>query len=67
MFYWLFHNGYRHTSERKPKEGYFSTLISDMGMFYTCTVHFFNGSVVEFIDSYKLITLPVRDLSLIHI
>ena len=60
MFYWLFHNGYRHTSERKPKEGYFSTLISDMGMFYTCTVHFFNGSVVEFIDSYKLITLPVR-------
>lgn len=62
MFYWLFHNGYRHTSERKPKEGYFSTLISDMGMFYTCTVHFFNGSVVEFIDSYKLITLPVRDI-----
>lgn len=60
IFYWLFHNGYKHTTQRFPREGEFSTLISDMGVFYSAKIHFFEGGTLELIDSLRLITMPVE-------
>lgn len=62
IFYWLFHNGYQHTTAKFPKEGEFTTLISDMGVFYSAKIHFKNGGTLELIDSFSLITMPVSDM-----
>lgn len=62
IFYWLLHNGYKHTSEREPREGYFSTLISDMGVFYSAKIHFFEGGTMTLFDSLRLIPMSVREI-----
>lgn len=62
IIYWLMKNGYEHTAQRNPRPGHFTTLISDMGVFYNMKVAFRNGSVVTFYDSLKEIPLPVRDI-----
>lgn len=62
IFYWLFHNGYNHTSERYPRQGYFNTLISDMGVFYSVKIHFIDGGTMELFDSYKLIPMKVEEI-----
>lgn len=62
IFYWLFHNGYRHTTERFPPKGYFSTLISDMGIFYSAKIHFFDGGTMNLFDSLRLITMSVSEM-----
>lgn len=62
IFYWLFHHGYTHTTERHPGSGKFSTLISEMGTFYSIKIHFREGGVLELFDSLRLIAMPVRDM-----
>lgn len=62
IFYWLFHNGYRHSTERFPKPGCFSTLISDAGIFYSATIKFKNGVTLQLFDSLRLINMPLRDI-----
>lgn len=57
---WLFRNGYKHT-EGKLKEKEFTTLISDMGQWYKIVVNF-GRTRVTFLDSLKLIPLPVEDI-----
>lgn len=53
---WLFRNGYEHVEDDKGRglfKGEFSTLISNMGAFYSMTVAWKNGNRTEFRDSYK--------------
>lgn len=50
---WLLKNGYVHTDEKKIGKGEFSSLISNMGSYYSITVVWSNGRRTEFRDSYK--------------
>lgn len=55
---WLFRNGFEHTTDKKIKNMQFTTLISDMGQFYTIKVC--KGSTtIEFLDSLKIIPSSV--------
>lgn len=65
LLYYLLTNGYRHVTSREVPVNSFSTLISDMGQFYTITVRFGDTEsgikrVVEFVDSLKIIPMPVK-------
>lgn len=62
IFYGLFNQGFRHTEERTPEVGEFSTLITHMGVFYSISINI-NGKVFEIIDSLKIIPLSVSKIS----
>lgn len=62
IIYYLFKNGYRHVTNKHLEKGTFNTLISDMGLFYSMEVCFKNGVKVKFLDSYKLIPLPIEKI-----
>lgn len=62
IIYYLFHQGYKHTFNKKLEKGEFKTLISDMGLFYTMTVKTYKGTQIRFIDSLKKIPLAVADM-----
>lgn len=68
IIHWLLTNGYTHITNRKDKKDKtFSTLISDMGMFYTIEVYFKVGNKkvkkVKFIDSLKIIPFGVSQIA----
>lgn len=56
---WLLRNGFEHVTGKIIGEGKFGTLISDMGAWYTISIHFPSGAQVKIIDSLKLITMPI--------
>lgn len=66
ILYWLFKNGYAWKLDSKTLEpGEFTTLISDMGSWYTITIQMYPtdegvSNKVEIRDSVKLIPLPVK-------
>lgn len=62
ILYWLLTNGFRHVTLRDVPRKAFNTLISDMGMFYTCVICFENGVKVKLIDSYKLIPIAIEKI-----
>ena len=55
---YLFRHGYAHVKER-PRPGQFSTLISNMGAWYSMTVAWKNGTKTEFRDSLKKLPMSV--------
>lgn len=66
---YLFRTGYKHVSKNSKylEPGEMTTLISDMGQWYTITVRLWPNetgydSLIEFIDSAKLITLPIEKI-----
>lgn len=64
IMHWLFHNGFKHTTDPYEKDNNtFNTLISDKGLYYQIEVIFYkkgkNIKKVVFQDSYKLIPLSV--------
>ena len=54
---WLMKNGYVHVEKSKheggPKPGEFTTMISNMGKWYSFTVKWLNGITTEFRDAAK--------------
>lgn len=64
---WLFANGFRHSREQVLQKGEFSTLISDMGQFYSIKVCFDRKKnkprLVEFLDSLKILPFSVKDIA----
>jgi DNA polymerase type B, organellar and viral len=57
-------NGYEYSDGRGTSQpGTFTVLISDMGDFYTIRVHWENGFVTEFRDSYKKLPIPVERIA----
>lgn len=68
ILYYLLKNGYTHIKDKKERaDKTFTTLISDMGMFYTMEVYFKVGNKkvnkVTFIDSLKIIPFSVDDIA----
>lgn len=67
---WLFRHNYKHVRtgttygrSEKLEPGTFSTLISDMGQWYSLKVCLFNSEhTIEFKDSLKLIPLSVEQI-----
>jgi hypothetical protein len=62
IFYYLFRNGFKHTKELKVENGEFSTLISNMGVFYVINICH-NDKNYYIYDSLKIIPLPVKKIS----
>ena len=45
IFYWLLKNGFEHVEKKEDiKDSTFTTLISNMGQFYSITVYFKKGN-----------------------
>ena len=67
ILYHLMHDlGYTHTTKKERKSGTFSTLISDMGLFYQIEVYFEVGKKtkkVTFLDSLKVINQSVEQIA----
>lgn len=65
ILYYLMKNGYEYTETKDKREKTFSTLISDMGLFYSIEVYFEVGKKtkkVTFIDSLKIINQSVESM-----
>lgn len=68
ILYWLFKNSYEFNSNsKKLRPGEFSTLISDMGTWYTITIYMKPletgiANKVEIRDSLKIIPLGVEEI-----
>lgn len=68
IIYWLLTHGFKHVTKKEDIENNtFTTLITDMGVFYEITVYFSKGNKkvhkVTFIDSLKIIPMSVDDIS----
>lgn len=66
ILYWLLKNGFTYTEKHERKSKTFSTLISDMGLFYQIEVYFEVGKKtkkVTFLDSLKLINQSVDQIA----
>ena len=61
IFNYLFNAGYKHTEEKKLKRKEFSTLISDMGQFYSIKINY-DGSIIEIFDSLKVLPFTVEQI-----
>lgn len=56
----LLNNGYEHAASSRYMERFqFTTLISDMGKFFSMTVKWANGHTTEFRDSHKKMPMPL--------
>lgn len=65
ILYYLMKNGFEHVESREKRNNTFSTLISDMGLFYSIEVYFEVGKKtkkVTFIDSLKIINQSVESM-----
>ena len=65
ILYYLMKNNYEHVEKREKRNNTFSTLISDMGLFYQIEVYFDVGKKtkkVTFIDSLKIINQTVESM-----
>ncbi|MBQ9012854.1 MAG: hypothetical protein IJ094_04735 [Bacilli bacterium] len=66
ILYYLLKNGYEYVDKKERRDKTFSTLISDMGLFYQIEVYFEVGKKtkkVTFIDSLKIINQSVDDIA----
>lgn len=68
IIYWLFRNGYTHVTDQKKLESKtFTTLISNMNVFYTITIcHSKSGRnkiCTKIIDSLKIIPFSVAEIA----
>lgn len=68
IIYYLLKNGFKHVEKREDIESNtFTTLISDMGMFYQITIYFEKKNKkthkVTFIDSLKIIPFSVEQIA----
>lgn len=65
ILYYLMKNGYEYVESKEKRNKTFSTLISDMGLFYSIEVYFEVGKKtkkVTFIDSLKIINQSVESM-----
>ena len=60
---WLFDNGWEWVDDRRDLDALkFTTLISDMGQWYSIELEFANGTRARIQDSLKVVTMPVADI-----
>lgn len=64
IIYYLLKNGFKHvTNKNEVEDKTFTTLISDMGMFYQITIYFKKRKHVKIIDSLKIIPFSVKEIA----
>lgn len=68
MIWWAFNHGFTHIENKQEAEDRtFTTLISDMGQFYTITLYFEKSKKrcrkITFIDSLKIIPFSVDEVA----
>lgn len=68
IIYWLLKNNFKHVEKKEEIENNtFTTLISDMGLFYQIVIYFEKGNKrvhkVTFIDSLKIIPMSVEAIA----
>ena len=68
IIYWALTHGFKHVEKKEDIEDLtFTTLISDMGQFYTIVLYFKKGNKtvhkVTFIDSLKIIPFSVDEIA----
>ena len=68
IIYYLLTHGYKHVIKKEDiEDNTFTTLISDMGQFYSITVYYKKGNKkvnkTTFIDSYKIINQGVDSIA----
>ena len=68
IIWWAFKHGFKHIENKKEAEDRtFTTLISDMGQFYTITLYFEKSNKkckkITFIDSLKIIPFSVEEIA----
>ena len=68
VIWWCFNNGFTHVTDLKDAKDYtFTTLIGDMGQFYSMTLYFKKRGRYErkvtFYDSLKIIPFSVKDIA----
>jgi len=63
IMWWLLTNGFEHVSDKvELAPDTFTTLIAGTGQFYSMTIQFSNGTVIEIRDSLKVIPLKVEKI-----
>lgn len=60
---WLMNNGFTYYEDLDKVDKGFTTLIGDMGEFYSLTVKFSKGKQVHFYDSLKVLPFKVEKLA----
>lgn len=68
LIYWALKNGFKHIADKKEiADNTFTTLISDMGMFYQITLYYKVGNKkvhkTTFYDSLKIIPFSVEQIA----
>ena len=68
IIYWAFTHGFEHIeNKQEATDKTFTTLISDMGQFYTITLYFEKSKKkckkITFIDSLKIIPFSVKEIA----
>ena len=64
IIYYLLTHGFKHIEKKSEADDKtFSTLISDMGMFYQITIYFKKRKKVKIIDSLKIIPFSVKEIA----
>lgn len=64
IIYYLLKNGFKHVKDKKEiDDKTFTTLISEMGMFYQITIYFKKRKKVKIIDSLKIIPFSVKQIA----
>ena len=64
IIYYLLKNGFKHAKDNNEvSDKTFTTLISDMGMFYQITIYFKKRKKVKIIDSLKIIPFSVKEIA----
>lgn len=60
--YYLFRQGFEHVNEHKLEPKQFTTLISELGVFYSIEICFNKKKRIKICDSLKLIPYSVSDI-----
>lgn len=68
IIYWCLTHGFKHVQKKEEiEDNTFTTLISDMGQFYSITIYFKKGNKqvkkVTFYDSLKIIPFSVNEIA----
>lgn len=62
ILYWLFQNGFKHTTFNHPFPGEFTSLISDMGTWYSLKINFGvkKDCIINIINSLNILNMSVK-------